>query len=319
MSFIQSLEQNVAILNQKEGIKKILLIDGDDKRAQEAAKLLKKTGLVEPVLLLEKFEVVEGVTTIVMEKKQQKEFAQKFFELRKGKETEEAATKAMETRPFYAMMLLQQQLVDGVVGGLLYTTGDILRAAFKIIGAKPGIKTISSAIVMAKGSKSLIFSDISVNINPNEIQLHEIGLNAADFAKSLELDPKVAFLSFSTDGSAISDETKKVVEATRLYNEKAPQNPAIGEVQFDAALDLEVRKSKYKKNSFAEVANVLIFPDLNSGNIGYKIAQRLGDYEAIGPIITGINKPVNDLSRGATVNDVYGTVLITTLQTKGQK
>lgn len=319
MGFINILEQRLKALNSTEELKKILIIDGDDPRALSAALDLKKNNLVDPILLLETARDTQGVSSIVMNEKQQEIFAKKYFEMRKGKETMEAATKAFKTRPFYASMLLKEAKVDGVVGGLIYTTADILRAAFKVVGAREGIKTISSAVVVANEEQVYIFSDISVNVKPNSEQLAEIGVNAAEFAKSLGIEPTIAFLSFSTDGSAVTEESKLVANATNIFNSKNPTIPAIGEVQFDAALDLKVRKSKYLKPSFATPSNVFIFPDLNAGNIGYKIAQRLGGFEAIGPIITGISMPINDLSRGATTIDVYGTVLMTALQAKGRK
>ncbi|MGY6172140.1 phosphate acetyltransferase [Candidatus Mycoplasma pogonae] len=320
MNFIDEIYANVRSLNQKEGLKKILLVDGDDQRAIETAKMLKKDNFCEPILLVKKpQDVVEGIETIVMDETEIAKYAQKFFELRKGKETEDAALKAMQTRPFFAMMKLRNNEVDGVVGGLLYTTADILRAGFKVIGPKPGIKTISSANIMHKGSEKYIFSDISVNVKPNPQQLAEIGLNAVEFArKTLNLEPNVAFLSFSTDGSAVTDESKATREAADIFNQLSnSKNPAIGEIQFDAAIDTGVRSSKYKRPAYDGATNIFVFPSLEAGNIGYKIAQRMGNWGAIGPIINGIAKPLNDLSRGATVDDVFNTVLITVLQTAG--
>lgn len=317
MNFIEKLKFNLEQLNQKEGIKKVLIVDGNDSRSIEAALQIKKSGLVMPILLLENNMDTQGVEKYVMNSEKQQEFANLFFEWRKGKETIEAAEKAMKTRPFYAMMMLKLNQVNAVVGGLEYTTGDMLRAAFKVIGPKKNVKTISSAMIMHKNEDMFIFSDISVNVKPNAEQLTEIGLNASEFAQSLGMDPKVAFLSFSTNKSAITEETKLSSDATDLFNKKS-EIKAIGEVQFDAAFDEQIRNSKYKKESFTGKANVYVFPTLDSGNIGYKIAQRLGNYGAIGPIITGIQMPVNDLSRGALVEDVYNTILITALQTKGE-
>lgn len=317
MNFIKSVENTLKDFNSKNKIKKILIIDGDDTRSLAAGKLLKSSGLVEPVLLLESPIDSEGLETIVMDQETQAQFAQKFFEARKGKETLEAAQKALTTKPFFAMMLLKEQMVDGVIGGLKYTTGDILRAAFKVIGPKPGVKTISSVMIMHKGEEKFFFSDISVNVAPTAEQLAEIAKNAVDFAKAWTPQPTVAFLSFSTAGSAVTPETVKVKEATDIYNtNNSLEIPAIGEIQFDAALDLSVRASKYKQPNFDSVPNVLVFPDLNAGNIGYKIAQRLGEFGAVGPIITGVNAPINDLSRGATVEDIYTTALITAIQTQ---
>lgn len=318
MKFIDLLDKKI---NEINTTKKIVLIDGDDNRSIEAAKLLtKKYKNVEVTLLVEKdHEPVGNLQFLNMnsDKNVIEQMVKDYVALRKGKETEEQAIKALSSRPFYAMMLLAQGKIDGVVGGLNYSTADILRAAFKTIGPKPGIKTISSVMIMHKDEDTLIFSDISVNPKPNQEQLSEIGLNAADFAKQMGFDPRVAFLSFSTDGSAKTDETVMVRNATDLFNDAYQGVKAIGEIQLDAALVSEIRKAKYSRESYSERANVLVFPDLGAGNIGYKLVQRLGGYGAIGPVVVGTNKPVNDLSRGSTVEDVLNTVLITVLQSEG--
>ncbi|TDV23572.1 phosphate acetyltransferase [Mycoplasmopsis mustelae] len=316
MDFQKELELKILKNNENTKSKKtILLIDGDDQRSVEAAKLVEKSQLVNVVLLVNKINgsLPPSIRQEIMTAEKQQIFANHFFELRKGKETLESAQKNLQTAPFFAMMMLKNKEVDGVVGGLNYTTADILRAAFKVIGPKKGIKTISSAMIMHKEASKYIFSDISVNIKPNSEQLAEIGLNATEFAKSLGFDPKVSFLSFSTDGSAVSEESKLVVEATAKFNEIS-EIKAIGEIQFDAAFDEKIRHAKYKKEAFSGTTNVFIFPNLDAGNIGYKIGQRLGGFGAIGPVITGIAEPVNDLSRGSSIEDVYNTILITALQ-----
>ncbi|AKA50016.1 phosphotransacetylase [Mycoplasmopsis gallinacea] len=302
-----------------KSVKKIVLIDGDDERMQKAAKLLAQHKNIETVLLVE--EDVKGSSNlnflnINADNKKMEELAQKYFEIRKGKESMEQCIESLSTRPFYAMMLLANGEADGVVGGLKYATADILRAAFKAIGPKPGTKTISSVMLMHNGESNYIFSDISVNVKPNEEQLADIARNANDFALQMGFDPRLAFLCFSTSGSAVTEESKLVKKATDLYNETTTGRKALGEIQLDAAIDLEIRKAKYKGESYKHSANVLIFPDLNAGNIGYKLVQRFADYGAIGPIVVGTKKPVNDLSRGSTIEDVYNTVLITALQTE---
>ncbi|WP_406617073.1 phosphate acetyltransferase [Mycoplasmopsis adleri] len=315
MNFIDIVDSNIKKLESRT----ILLIDGDDKRAIDAAKELEKYPNLKIILLVEKpLNIKTKATILNMNEDPNKieALAQKYVELRKGKDTIEAAREVLKTRPFYAMMLLATKEVDGVVGGLNYSTADILRAAFKAIGPKVGIKTISSVMIMHKNDELYFFTDISVNPSPDVPALVDIAKNAADFVKSFDIDPKIAFLSFSTDGSAKNPSTIAVSEACAEFNKVYEGTKAIGEVQLDAALDLEVRKLKYKHESYNEKANVLVFPDLNAGNIGYKIAQRLGNFGAIGPIITGVKMPVNDLSRGSTVNDVVNTVLITAIQSK---
>ncbi|MBN3534575.1 phosphate acetyltransferase [Mycoplasma procyoni] len=316
MEFQKTLQEIISLNNQKESKRKIVLIDGDDKRAIEAAEMIAKTDLITPVLVVDKINenIDKRVIQEVVSEEKQNIYAHKFFDFRKGKETLESAQAAMRTKPFYAMMMLKNNEVDGVVGGLNYTTADILRAGFKVIGPKQGIKTISSAMIMHKGDEKFIFSDISVNIKPNADQLAEIGLNASEFARSLGIEQKVAFLSFSTDGSAVSEESKLVQEAKEKFNQLSVNTKAIGEIQFDAAFDEKIRMSKYKKEAYQGKTSVFVFPTLDAGNIGYKIAQRLGGFGAIGPIITGIAAPVNDLSRGSTTEDVYNTILITALQ-----
>lgn len=317
MDFVSFIEKKVEENIQKnQKIKKILIIDGEDSRAIEAAKILKKNKLVEPVLLVKTKLDLEIEQEIVNQEKIQI-FIKKFLKIRKEKETLETATKQLNTLPFYGMMMLEAEIVDGVIGGLNYPTSDILRAAFKCIGPKKKIKTISSVMIMHKENQKYLFSDISVNVKPSEEQLAEIGLNASEFAKFLDFEQKTAFLSFSTDGSAVTPESILVKKAVEIFNQKSAY-PAIGEIQFDAAINEDIRKSKYKKNSFSSESKIFIFPDLNSGNIGYKIAQRLGNFGAVGPIITGIKKPINDLSRGALAEDVYATALITALQAEGK-
>jgi len=181
--------------------------------------------------------------------------------------------------------------------------------------AKKGVKTISSVMVMEKGEEWYIFTDISVNIAPTVNQLVDIASNASTFARLIDFETKVAFLSFSTSGSAVHEKSAIMKDATEMFNNNfKPKYPAIGEIQFDAAISDEVRKMKYKGKTFDGKPTIFVFPTLDVGNIGYKIAQRMGGFGAIGPIITGINKPINDLSRGAKVVDVYNTALLTAVQ-----
>ncbi|WP_029513807.1 phosphate acetyltransferase [Mycoplasmopsis primatum] len=296
---------------------KILLVDGDDQRTVGAVEKLSEYPNIELTLLVEKDYKTNTKAKIInmnADANKIEQLAQKYVELRKGKDDIETARKNLKTRPFYAMMLLATNEVDGVVGGLNFSTADILRAAFKVIGPKKGIKTISSVMIMHKNDDTYFFSDISVNPKPDANALVDIANNAAEFAISFTTEPKISFLSFSTSGSSVTPETKMVQEATVEFNKNYKGIPAIGEVQFDAAISDSIRTQKYKEHSFSGKSNVFIFPNLEAGNIGYKIAQRLGEFGAIGPIITGVNKPVNDLSRGSMVDDVVNTVLITSIQ-----
>lgn len=303
-----------------QGIKRVLFLDGDDQRAQKAAVQHEMDGILEPVLLFEKksdYTNGKSAHCIFMEEWKDKEdvLIAKYIERRKGKENEEQAKEAIKNKVIFAMLMIELGEVDGVIGGLINPTADILRGAFKVVGTKPGIKTISSVMLMERASEWYIFTDISVNIEPNVDQLVDIAKNASDFARAIDFKTKVAFLSFSTSASAVHPASQAVREATLKFNESyKPEYTAIGEVQFDAAFNPEIRKSKYKDKGFTKNPTIFVFPSLNAGNIGYKIAQRMGGFGAIGPIITGVNKPVNDLSRGATTEDVYNTALITALQ-----
>ena len=303
-----------------QGIKKVLFLDGDDQRAQKAAVQHEMDGILEPVLLFEKkSDCTNGKMShcLFMEDWKDREdvLVAKYLERRKGKENEEQAKEAIKNKVIFAMLMIELGEVDGVIGGLINPTADILRGAFKVVGTKPGIKTISSVMLMERANEWYIFTDISVNIEPNADQLVDIAKNASDFARAIDFKTKVAFLSFSTSASAVHPASQMVREATLKFNDSyKPEYKAIGEVQFDAAFNPEVRKSKYKDEGFKKNPTIFVFPSLNAGNIGYKIAQRMGGFGAIGPIITGVNKPVNDLSRGATTTDVYNTALITALQ-----
>lgn len=312
MTYQEYLQARLEQENQKSGLKSVLIIDGNDPRAIEAAKLLAKKNLVKPILLVKKADPKLEIEQHEINPKTKLEFIDQFIEFRNGKETAESASKQFESDAFYGAMLLKTGQIDAVVGGLNYPTAEILRAAFKIIGPKAGIKTISSVMIVHKNEEKYLFSDISVNIAPTEQQLVEIGKNALDFAVQLGFEPKPAFLSFSTKGSAKSPQSELITRATQMFNASSPVK-AYGEIQLDAALDQKIRHQKYGTNESTN-ANILLFPNLDAGNIGYKIAQRLGGFGAIGPIITGIAAPINDLSRGSTVDDIFYTILISALQ-----
>ncbi|QSF13381.1 phosphotransacetylase [Mycoplasma sp. Mirounga ES2805-ORL] len=327
MNFIKILKNRIDTIDKKI---KIALIDGDDPRMIEAATKLKKYKFLELTLLIEnEIKDKSGLNFINIKNDSTRiqDLENKYFEIRapkdmaKGKSENDVrneAKKLIATRPYFAATMLANNDVDGVVGGLLYPTSDILMSAFKIVGPKANQSLISSVMIMHKDEETSFFSDISVNPKPKIDDLAQIGLNAAEFTKSFGIDPRLAFLSFSTSGSAVNESTTIVKLATNQFNEKYIGVKALGEIQLDAAIDLNIRKAKYKDNSYEETANTLIFPDLNSGNIGYKLVQRFGGYGAIGPIIVGANKPINDLSRGSTVDDIINTVLITALQTQGE-
>lgn len=245
------------------------------------------------------------------------EFAQELYELRKSKGlTLLEAQKLMLNPIYFSMMLLKNGMADGVVAGAHFSTADTLRPALQIIKTKPNKPLVAGAMLMLKqGKKPLVFADVSLNVNPTSENLAEIAISAAEFYKSLtHKTPKVALLSYSTKGSAKGEMVEKVALATKLAQQSSPFL-IDGEMQVDAALNKATAAQKGVKSGVGGNANVLVFPDLNAGNIAYKLVSRLGGYTAIGPIMLNFNKPVNDLSRGCTVDEIVNTVIITKLLT----
>ena len=310
-----------------EGKNKILVLpEGDDIRILSAAIRLKNDNLCKPLLLGEKnkirelaeanglniagLDILNPVDDVNFE-----ENVNKMFELRKGKNTLEDCKKFLSGRNYYAIMLLYNGLADGALGGATYSTADTIRPALQIIKTKPGCNIVSSCFAMLKeNSPTLIFGDCGVNVNPTSEQLCDIAISSVETARLFDVDPKVAFLSFSTKGSAKSDEVTKVTTAVEMMASKDVDFDYDGELQFDAAYDESTGKKKAPNSKVAGKANVFIFPDLEAGNIGYKIAQRLGGYEALGPILQGVKMPVNDLSRGCNEEEVYKMAILTVAQ-----
>jgi phosphate acetyltransferase len=245
------------------------------------------------------------------------EMVEAFVERRKGKVTKEQAEEILKDENYFGTMLVYMGLADGMVSGAIHSTGDTVRPALQIIKTKPGISRTSGAFLMVRGNdqEKYLFGDCAININPNAQELAEIAIASAHTARLFDIDPKVALLSFSTKGSAKAPEVDKVVEATKIAKGIDSEVVLDGELQFDAAYVANVAQLKAPDSDVAGEANVFIFPDLQSGNIGYKIGQRLGGFEAIGPILQGLNKPVSDLSRGANEEDVYKLSIITAAQT----
>ncbi|WP_280124699.1 phosphate acyltransferase [Mycoplasmopsis bovis] len=293
----------------------VLFIDGDDKRAREAALYFKKNNLARPIMLLENESQVvdDGLENIILSKEEEsiKAYASELVKIRNGKEDYETCLKNMHTRPYYGAMMIKLNDVDSAVGGLIYSTADILRAAFKCIGAKPAIKTISSVIVMHKDDEQLIFTDPSTVQKPSAEQLVDIAANAISFANMMNMNSLGAFLTYSTNNSGKGENPDLVREAVKIATERG-LNVINGEMQFDSAYDLNVRKAKFP-SAVQKEAGVFIFPNLESCNIGCKIAQRMGKYGAVGAILQGVNGAINDFSRGATVADVIDVTSITIL------
>ncbi|WP_307892788.1 phosphate acetyltransferase [Bacillus swezeyi] len=242
------------------------------------------------------------------------DLVQAFVERRKGKATEEQARQILLDENYFGTMLVYKGLADGLVSGAAHSTADTVRPALQIIKTKEGVKKTSGVFIMARGDEQYVFADCAINIAPDSLDLAEIAIESANTAKMFDIEPRVAMLSFSTKGSAKSDETEKVAGAVAIANEKAPELTLDGEFQFDAAFVPSVAEKKAPDSVIKGDANVFVFPSLEAGNIGYKIAQRLGNFEAVGPILQGLNMPVNDLSRGCNAEDVYNLALITAAQ-----
>ena len=311
----------------------IVLPEGDEPRTVQAAKIIKDEGLAKPVLIGTREAVqktaketgtdITGIEVInPAESPKAKEYAATLYELRKAKGlTEEDAAKLVQDVMYYGIMMVKTGDADGLVSGAVHTTGDMLRPALQIIKTKPGIKVVSSSFLMDCPNKKLghngllVYADCVVMPNPTADELAEIGISAADTAKRLcgLEEPKVAFLSFSTKGSAKHELVTKVQQAVAKAHELAPDLCLDGEMQFDAALVPEIGASKAKGSPVAGHANVLIFPDLQAGNIGYKITQRIGGAECFA-VLQGLAKPCNDLSRGCSVEDIVNTVAFTAVQ-----
>ena len=286
---------------------------------------MQQENLVEPVFLgaaeeIQKAALAAGVTTSqikILDPNNYSDFEQMvdaFVERRHGKNTKEQAQKMLRDPNYFGTMLVFLGQVDGMVSGAVHPTGDTVRPALQIIKVKPGLTRTSGAFIMQKDDQRYLFADCAININPNSQELAEIAVTSAKTAQLFDIDPKVALLSFSTKGSAKSDEVTKVAEAVKLAQQMDPDLALDGELQFDAAFVPKVAQQKAPNSAVAGQATVFVFPELQSGNIGYKIAQRFGGFEAIGPVLQGLNKPVSDLSRGCNEEDVYKLSLITAAQ-----
>ena len=328
MSFIDQIKQRA-----KNEIKTIVLPEATDVRILEATEIILKEKYAKVILIGEENKVRKiakekeielGDTTIIDPTKSDKtsEYANALYELRKAKGmTEEQAKKLVLDPVYFGMMMVKLGEADGLVSGAMHSTADTLRPALQILKTAPETKLVSAFFLMVVPNceygenGTFIFADSGLNEEPNSEALSEIALSSSkSFEQLLGKQAKVAMLSYSTYGSAHSSATEKVIEATKLVKEKAPDLLVDGELQLDAAIIPEVAEFKAKGSPLQGKANVLVFPDLGAGNIGYKLVQRLAKAEAYGPLCQGIARPVNDLSRGCSAKDVAGVVAITAVQ-----
>ena len=328
MSFIENVKQRA-----KKQMKTIILPEAEDARVIEAASKVIEQGFAKVILLGNEEQIkkdandknldLNGIKIIDPNKSEKKEeYAEALFELRKKKGMAlEEAKKIIQEPIYYGMMMLKNNEADGLVSGAAHSTANTLRPALQILKTAPGTKLVSAFFVMCVPdceygeNGTFIFGDSGLNQNPTAEELSEIAISSAkSFEQLVQKQSKVAMLSYSTYGSAKSELTDKVLEATKLVKEKDPNLLVDGELQLDAAIVPEIGKSKAPGSNVAGYANTLIYPDLNAGNIGYKLVQRLAKAEAYGPLCQGIAKPVNDLSRGCSADDIVGVVAITAVQ-----
>ncbi len=313
----------------KQRKKTVVLPESHDDRVLFAAEKITKENLASVITIGDEIAVrakanelgvdLSGVRIIEPEKSDKfSDFVNFFFNLRKHKGvTYEQAKEIMKKDLYFGAMLVRENMADASVAGSTAATGDVLRAAFQVVGMKENVSIVSSFFLMVFPDRTFSFADSAVVPNPTAEQLADIAITTAENHKILTgEEPYVAMLSFSTKGSAKHELIDKVIEATKLAQEKRPDLHIDGELQFDAAIVDSVGRRKAPESEVAGRANVLIFPDLNAGNIGYKIAQRLGGAEAIGPIVQGLKKPLFDLSRGCSVNDIVNTTAIACLMAK---
>ena len=328
MGFIDEIK-----MRAKTNIKTICLPEASDLRTIEAAATALKEGYANIVLVgeeesIKKMAEENGLdiskATIVNPKTSPRtaEYAEKLFELRQAKGmTKEEADKLVQDEVYFGMMMVKMDEADGLVSGAIHSTSDTLRPALQILKTAPGTKLVSAFFVMCVpncefGENGVfVFGDCGLNQNPTAEELSEIAKSSSEsFERLVGKESRVAMLSYSTYGSAKSELVDKVVEATKMVKEKYPEMKVDGELQLDAAIVPAIGKSKAPGSAVAGSCNTLIFPDLNAGNIGYKLVQRLGKAEAYGPLCQGIAKPVNDLSRGCSASDIAGVIAITAVQ-----
>ncbi|MBA1434674.1 phosphate acetyltransferase [Bombilactobacillus bombi] len=320
MELFESLKQKINGKNLK-----IVFPEATDQRILAAAARLHQENIIDPVFLGDVTKVqaaakqaqvdITGINIIDPDNYAEfEQMVQAFVERRHGKNTAEQAQSMLRDLNYFGTMLVYLGQVDGMVSGAIHPTGDTVRPALQIIKVKPGLTRTSGAFIMQKGDQRYLFADCAININPAAQELAEIAVTSAKTAQLFDIEPRVAMLSFSTKGSAKSDEVTKVAEAVKLAHQMDPKVDLDGELQFDAAFVPTVAQQKAPDSKVAGKATVFVFPELQSGNIGYKIAQRFGGFEAIGPILQGLNKPVSDLSRGCNEEDVYKLALITAAQ-----
>ncbi|MBU5668560.1 phosphate acetyltransferase [Peptoniphilus sp. MSJ-1] len=320
MALIEKLKAKV-----RETKPEIIFPEGNDVRILRAAIRLNNDGDIKPILLGEKSELEEiakseGVELGSLEILNPAEYegfdevVSKFVERRKGKVTEEDAREILKDNNYFGTMLVYMGKAKGLVSGAAHTTADTVRPALQIIKTKPEYKRCSGAFIMIRDEELYLMADCAINTDLDAEGLAEVAVVSNETARQFGIDPKIAMLSFSTHGSAKHDRVTMVNEAAKMAKEKNPDMAVDGELQFDAAFIERVAAKKAPESKVAGHANVFIFPNIEAGNIGYKLAQYFGGFKAVGPILQGLNAPVNDLSRGCVEDEVYSLAIITAAQ-----
>ncbi len=326
---------NAMIEVLKANSRKIVFTEGHDARILEATARLKEGGFLTPILIgnvdevkanaakggfdIEGVEIIDPLTYAGMD-----EMVAKMVELRKGKMSPEECKAALSKGNYFGTMLVKMGYADSLLGGATYSTADTVRPALQLVKTKKGVNLVSSCFIMVRGDEKIAMGDCAINLSYEDSvdkegnvtvsaaqKLAEVAVETAKTAKVFGIDPKVAMLSFSTNGSGKGGTVKLSHDATAIAKEMAPEFDIDGEMQFDAAVAPEVGQLKFPGSKVAGHANTFIFPCIEAGNIGYKIAQRLGGYEAYGPILQGLAAPINDLSRGCNADEVYKMAIIT--------
>jgi phosphate acetyltransferase len=308
--------------------KHIVLPEGKDDRILKAADRLVKQKVVKITLLGNVQEILASISRLGLnltkdncqiinpqDSSNFEDYANTLYELRKGKNMPmEVARDLMTDGAYYGTMMVHKGHADGMVSGAIHTTAHTIRPALQFIKTKPGISLVSSIFFMCLPDRVTVFGDCAININPTSEELAEIAISSADTSKRFGIEPRVAMLSYSSGESGTGEDVDKVRKATEIVKSKRPDIKVEGPIQYDAAVDPVTGRQKMPNSEVAGNASVLIFPDLNTGNNTYKAVQRETGAVAIGPMLQGLNKPVNDLSRGCTVDDVFNTVVITAIQ-----
>jgi phosphate acetyltransferase len=308
--------------------KRIVLPEGNDDRVLKAIEILQKKDVVDMIVLGHKEEIKNKANSLGLvidfdktpiidpdNSDKNESYSQELFEIRKAKGVSlEMATDLMHDVSYFGTMMVHKGEADGMVSGAAHTTQHTIRPALQFIKTKPGYKVVSSVFFMLLDDRVVAYGDCAVNPNPTAEELAEIAISSADTTKRFGIEPKVAMLSYSSGESGKGEEVEKVRNATKIFIEKAPHFKVEGPIQYDAAVDAEIGKKKLPDSDVAGQASVLIFPDLNTGNNTYKAVQRETGAIAVGPVLQGLNKPVNDLSRGCLVEDIVNTVIITAIQ-----